>query len=95
MATTEQKVGATPSLKAVSLDDIPEIQRAGKASRVVEEFLASNMQAAEVEDHSKTFATSLKRYIKNSGAAVEVLNRKGNIYLRLTEDGEGEVNEDI
>lgn len=86
MADTEAKV--QPSLKEVSLDDIPEISRAGKSSKIVEEFLASGMGAAQVEDGSKHFSASLKRYIKQNEVPVEVVTRGGNTYLRTTDGAE-------
>lgn len=77
-----------PTLAPVSLDDIPEIQREGKASRVIEEFLASGMDAAVVENGAKTFSASLKRYIKKNEVPVEVVQRGGNTYLRTTDETE-------
>lgn len=85
--TEEAKTGQNPSLAPVDLTEIPEISRAGKASKVVEEFRQSGMQAAVVGDHTPSFATSLKRYVKSLGenADTEVVTRKGTIYLRRTD----------
>lgn len=73
---------ANPTLAPVDLSDIPEVQREGKASRIVEEFLDSNLDAAQVTDGSKNFGSSLKRYIKMNDAPVEVVGRKTGTYLK-------------
>lgn len=80
--------GATngPTLKEVNLDDVPEVQRSGKASKVIESFLQSGMQAAEIENGAKTFSIALRRYIKTNEVPVEVVVRGGKTYLRATED---------
>lgn len=86
MADTEEKVGKNPTVAPVSLDEIPEIQREGKSSRVIEEFLASGEKAARVDDHTKGFLVSLRRYVKMNGAPVDVLNRGGQIFLRYNDE---------
>ena len=79
-ASTQAKV--EPSLTSVNLEDIPEVQRTGKASKIIEAFLASGMDAAEIQDGAKTFGVALKRYVKANDVAVEVITRKGHTYLK-------------
>lgn len=81
----------TPTLQEVSLDELPKVSREGKASRTVEEFIGSGMQAAQVNDAAPNYHASLKRYIKNSGAPVKVTTRKNaegavSTYLSRVED---------
>ncbi len=71
-----------PTLAPASIEDIPEVSRAGKASRVVQEFLDSGLDAAMVENHTKSFIVSLKRYCKAHAKNVTVLGRGGKIYLK-------------
>lgn len=77
-----EATATAPSLQEVSLDDIPASStRTGKASKVIDEFVASGMSAAKVDNASKGFNIALRRYIKAQGEAgnalpVEVVTRK-------------------
>lgn len=78
----------TPTLQPFDAADIPDISRAGKASKVVDEFLATGLDAALVENHTKSFGISLKRYVKAAKVNVEVLGRGGKLYLKRTDTSE-------
>lgn len=91
MADTEVK---TPGLVPVDLSEIPEIQREGKASRVVEGFLEANVEAMEVTDAAPSFDVALKRYVKANSAPVRVIKRgKGDetrIFLKYDAEAAGD-----
>lgn len=95
--TETEKPSFNPTFKAVSLDELPQITREGKTAKLVEEFLAANIQAAEVEDHAKTFSASLMRYRKThpeQAASFKYSNRAGKLYLIRTDLETEAVSED-
>lgn len=69
---------ANPTLAAIDPDEIPSQTREGKASRLVEEFLSSGMQAAEIQDGAPSASVALRKYVKDNGKPVRVIHRKDN-----------------
>lgn len=79
-----------PTFSEINPEDIPSVTREGKAAKLINEFVESGLAAAKVQGHAKTFATSLKRAVKNTGAAVEVLKRGDSVILKRTDAEDNE-----
>jgi len=70
-----------PTMRPVSLDEIPQRTVQGKAGPFVEEFLSSGAEAAIVENAKKGFTTTLRRYLKENGAPASVKTVNGQTYI--------------
>lgn len=73
------------------VDEVPGIEREGSARKsepIVNEFMESGTKAAAVEDEdSKAQSTkqTLARYVKSRNLPIEVVTRKGTVYMRRTD----------
>lgn len=82
----DRKMTSNANATFAPVESIPEITRAGKALELLQEFIDSGMEMAEVTAETKSFATSLKNAAKKSALPVEVFNRQGRAYLRRTSE---------
>jgi hypothetical protein len=65
----------TPVLQEIDVESIPTQKREGPATKTLNEFLASGMQAAEVTNGAKAYGASLRRVIKDKGLVDQVTAR--------------------